>query len=230
MAKKKVVSAKDQIRQLFLNDDRLYVWKGAQDRQEVEERLEKVFLNALHILGYNSNNENFTKTPMRIARAWVEMLRGDWDTIDEVDRLLSVTFPSDQHDEMVVVSDMDAIGLCPHHFLPIEYRVTVGYLPKGPEFRVVGLSKIPRLVEVLAARAVMQETLSAHIVGCLMAYLNPMGAGVLVVGRHGCLSCRGAKQRSAIMRTTWLSGVFRDDPSIKQEFFMHATSNGTTTK
>ena len=169
-------------------------------------------------VGLNVNEENFQDTPDRYAKALIEMLRGEKDTDEQVKALLKVAFSEERNDEMIIVNNIDAVGVCPHHFLPIEYAVTVGYLPSRETFKCVGLSKLPRLVELLAARAIMRETLTVDITSALETYLAPAGAGAIVVGRHGCLSCRGAKQKRAHMVTTSVIGAFRDQPSTKEEF------------
>lgn len=185
-------------------------------------QISDAFRLIIKALGMDADDPNLIDTPGRVARMLLEMTNGQRDTDERAGILLGVTFSSKSHDEMIIVKGIEVNSLCPHHFLSILYDVAVGYLPRSPDYHVVGLSKIPRLVELLASRAVLQEDFTSDITRYLQKYLNPVGSGVIVKGRHGCLSCRGAKQRNAVMQTSSLMGIFRDNDLVKREFMILA--------
>jgi GTP cyclohydrolase I len=133
-----------------------------------------------------------------------------------VEEILSKTFPCD-FDEMVVVTDIEATGVCPHHLMPVRYTIHVGYIP-SQEGQVLGLSKIPRLVCLLAARPILQEQLTKDIADIFEDNLNPLGVMVVVSGGHSCMQCRGVRMSGSRMITSAIRGVFQDDSAAKQEF------------
>ena len=159
-------------------------------------------------------------TPLRYADSLIEMLSGMVDTNDKANDILSATFPADGYDEMVTQAGIRATGMCPHHFLPIEYTITVGYVP-SKDGQCVGLSKLARLSELLAARPIKQEKLTVDIVNYLVSALSPVGAGTIVSGVHGCMTCRGVKQRDSSTVTTCLYGSMKDDPKCRAEFLSY---------
>lgn len=168
-------------------------------------------------LGLDLNDPNFMATPDRVARAYSELCAGLYNE-DEIEEILSKTFPS-TYDEMVVVTDIDAVGLCPHHLMPVRYKIHVGYIP-AEDGRVIGLSKIPRLVCLLAARPVLQEQLTVDIADKFESALLPLGVMVVVDGGHSCMQCRGIKQINSKMITSAIKGVFREDERPRKEFLM----------
>jgi GTP cyclohydrolase I len=165
-------------------------------------------------------------TPKRVAKAWLELAEGFYNTEEKLQEILRAKFPSD-YDEMVIVRNIETVGLCPHHFLPILYDISIGYIPDKDGF-VVGLSKLPRLAELLSSKPILQEQLAVDICATLVNNLNPRGVGVIIVGRHGCMNCRGVKMRDADTVTTKLWGcILRNEDNAKEEFLMHsyASSN-----
>ena len=171
------------------------------------------------------DDPNLRDTPRRVKEAYAELLRGHSMLAKvEIDEMLSVTFPTD-HSELVVVQDIHAVGVCPHHFLPVMYAIAVGYIP---EKRAIGLSKIPRIAQSLAARAVMQEDLTNDIAEIF--YEEPLGAkgvAVLIRGFHTCMSIRGVREHSATTTTSAVRGLFLDnDKGCKDEFMRLALADG----
>lgn len=160
--------------------------------------------------------ENFQGTPKRVARAFRELCRGLYER-DEIENILSTTFPCD-YDEMVIVTDIQAVGVCPHHLMPVRYKIHVGYIP-SKDGKVLGLSKIPRLVCLLAARPVLQEQLTKDIADIFETSLNPLGVMVVISGGHSCMQCRGVKMSGSEMITSAVRGCFADDnDSSRAEF------------
>lgn len=159
---------------------------------------------------------NFFKTPQRVAKAYLEIFEGLLpESIDQLENQFSTTFPC-EYSQMILVKDIQCWSMCPHHFLPVKYQVNLAYIPND---RVLGLSKLPRLVELLAKRPVLQEQFTQDIVDYLKKYAKPQGVIVQVSGEHLCMKMRGVKSRNSIATTAALFGVFETDASAKSEFY-----------
>ncbi len=166
----------------------------------------------LQEIGENPEREGLVDTPKRIEKMYRELTRGYRQNPEEV--INSALFDVD-YDEMVVVTHINYYSLCEHHMLPFFGVAHVGYIPKG---KVVGLSKIPRIVDMYARRLQVQERMTAQIANILQDQLNPDGVGVVVEGYHMCMSMRGVEKEKAKMITSTLLGSFRNDPSTRSEF------------
>jgi GTP cyclohydrolase I len=154
-------------------------------------------------------DENFKETPRRVAKAYKELTKG----LDELENHI-VVFPSN-YDGIIHFNDIQAVGLCPHHLLPIEYKITFAYIPTG---KVLGLSKIPRIIKHLSARPVLQEDLTRDIRDYFVKKLEPLGVAVLVKGIHGCMKYRGITEAEEVT-TVNLAGTFMDIPQTREEFY-----------
>src|SRR5438477_4875428 len=163
-------------------------------------------------LGEDPDRQGLKATPERVARAMRELTDGYG--IKPEDVVAGAIFDQD-YDEMVVVKDIAFYSLCEHHMLPFFGSVHVGYLPKG---KVVGLSKIPRLVEVFSHRLQIQEQLTREIAEALNVTLAPKGVGVVVEARHLCMEMRGVERPGGHMMTSCMLGTFRRDPRTRAEF------------
>jgi GTP cyclohydrolase I len=173
-----------------------------------------VILEGLHdAFGLDLQDENFKDTPRRVARAYAEIFRGVKDTDQQVSQILGTSFPADVK-EMIVAKDVKAFSMCPHHFLPVEYNITVAYISNR---RVLGISKLARLAEVLAKRPVLQETFTEEIAEKLFTGVSASGVGVWVEGVHYCMKMRGAKQLQAKTVTSAIRGCFEED-AVRAEF------------
>lgn len=146
----------------------------------------------------------------------MELLRGSRGTEDQVKECL-VDFPGKGFDEMVLAKNVWATGLCPHHLAPIEYRISVGYIPDD-RGQVLGLSKLVRLARLLASRPVLHEQVSRDIVSVLMNRVGAKGAGCVVKGRHGCMVFRGVQSHDSEIVTSSMLGNFREDHRVRDEF------------
>ncbi|MEE9119042.1 MAG: GTP cyclohydrolase I FolE [Calditrichia bacterium] len=166
----------------------------------------------LQEIGENPDRQGLVDTPKRIEKMYRELTRGYRQNPEEV--INNALFDVD-YDEMVVVTHINFYSLCEHHMLPFFGAAHVGYIPKG---KVVGLSKIPRIVDMYARRLQVQERMTAQIANVLQDQLNPDGVGVVVEGYHMCMSMRGVEKEKAKMITSTLLGSFRDDPSTRSEF------------
>ncbi len=163
-------------------------------------------------LGEDPRRQGLTATPERVAKAMRELTDGYGVKPEDV--IADAIFDQD-YDEMVVVKDIAFYSLCEHHMLPFFGHVHVGYLPKG---KVVGLSKIPRLVEVYAHRLQLQEQMTKAIAEALNGTLEPRGVGVVVEARHLCMEMRGVETPGGRMITSCMLGTFRRDPRTRAEF------------
>ncbi|HEY0830196.1 MAG TPA: GTP cyclohydrolase I FolE [Candidatus Dormibacteraeota bacterium] len=163
-------------------------------------------------LGEDPDRQGLKSTPDRVARALRELTDGYG--VRPQDVIADAVFDQD-YDEMVVIKDINFYSLCEHHMLPFFGSVHVGYLPKG---RVIGLSKIPRLVEVFSRRLQIQEQLTRQIAEALNESLSPRGVGVVVEARHLCMEMRGVETPGGHMMTSCMLGTFRRDPRTRAEF------------
>jgi GTP cyclohydrolase I len=184
--------------------------------------VEKATKDLLKALGVDIKDVNFLETPQRVARSYQEIFHGLNDIKDEEEKLLKKAFPSD-NDEMVIIKDIHVFSMCPHHLLPVEMIVHVGYVPKG---KVIGLSKIPRIVDLYAKRPVLQEQLAVDIADSLMYHLKPLGAAVVIQGRHYCMIMRGTQKRESWTITSCVRGVFRDPNEKARDEFLKLINHG----
>jgi len=195
------------------NNDTLYkIAETLQDSNIDREKIEKSIMKMLEAFGENPEREGLQRTPERVARMYEELLSGyRLDPLEMInDALFDVTY-----DEMVLVRDIEFYSLCEHHLLPFIGRVHVAYLPKG---RVLGLSKIPRLVDMFAHRLQVQERLTRQIAEFLDELLHPAGVAVVVEALHLCATMRGVKKHGARMTTSAMFGYFRKNIATRQEF------------
>ena len=173
----------------------------------------------LELIGEDPDRPGLIATPRRVVDALVEMTSGY--SMDPA-ALLGVTFP-DTCDEMVVVGPIRFVSLCEHHMLPFTGSATVGYVPDG---RVVGLSKIPRVVVAFAKRLQVQERLTEQIADTINEVLMPKGVGVVIRAHHSCMGVRGVMQPDTVMTTSALRGVMLDKPEARAEFLAFARNGG----
>ncbi len=167
----------------------------------------------LELLGENPNREGLIKTPYRVAKSLKFLTKGYSQDPKEI--LNGALFTS-SNDEMVVVRDIEFYSMCEHHLLPIIGRVHVAYIPDG---KVVGLSKIPRVVEVFARRLQIQEQLTEQIADAISKSINPKGVAVVVHARHMCMEMRGIEKINSTTVSSALRGLFKSDLRTRNEFF-----------
>jgi GTP cyclohydrolase I len=179
------------------------------------ERLESILSDLLVELGIDINEQHFRETPKRVARLYRELTRGYRSKPEEI--LKTFTSP---HQELVVVSGIRFQSLCPHHMLIYRGTMHLGYVPNG---RIVGLSKIPRLIQAMSARLIVQEELVAEIAGAFMEHVQPLGCVVKASGTHDCVAVRGVRAAGASMTTIVQRGVFRESQDLMGEFHQAVT-------
>jgi len=174
--------------------------------------VENAVRTMLSNLGEDPDREGLKDTPKRVRKALAEMTEGYRELPADI---LSTTFEGGGYDQMVVVDNIKFYSMCEHHMLPFVGTAHVGYIPQS---RVVGLSKIPRLVHCFSKRLQIQERLTTQIAETLSETLEAQGVGVYIEANHMCVSCRGVKQQGSNMKTSCLLGVFKDQ-EVRSEFF-----------
>jgi len=175
-------------------------------------------------LGFQLAGEDLAATPARVVRSWMERL-GGYEV--DVEKVLSTTFSADAEDAgLVLLRGIEFHSSCEHHLLPFSGVAHVAYIPA--DGRVVGLSKLARTVDAYARRLQLQERMTNQIADALVEALAPTGAAVVLEGRHGCMVCRGVRQRTAVMSTSALRGVFHEDPAARSELLATISLGGPT--
>jgi GTP cyclohydrolase I len=163
--------------------------------------------------GDDPDREGLVETPARVARSYRELFAGyETDPREYMDRTFEEV---GGYDELVVLRDIPVVSFCEHHMLPVLGRAHVGYLPTD---RVVGISKLARVVQAYARRLQIQEKLTADIAGAIDGVLRPKGVGVVIEAEHSCMTLRGVNTPGASLTTSHLTGVIRDDARTRQEF------------
>ena len=198
-----------------MSDGNNNLYSAADLIQETEidqEAISQSVSRMLHAFGENLNREGLRDTPTRVARMYEELLAGyRTDPVELInDALFEVAY-----DEMVIVRDIEFYSLCEHHMLPFLGRVHVAYIPNG---RVLGLSKIPRIVDLFARRLQVQERMTRQIADFVSEVLHPAGVAVVVEALHMCSMMRGVKKHDARMTTSTMLGTFRSDLAVRMEF------------
>lgn len=176
-------------------------------------RVSTLITDLLSALGENPAREGLERTPDRVSRMYDELLAGY--RMDLPTLVNGALFEGD-YDDLVVVDNIEFTSMCEHHLLPFYGRAHVAYLPKG---RIIGLSKIPRIVEMFARRLQIQERMTRQIADAVVEVLAPAGVAVLVEGVHMCAKIRGVKKSDMHMKTRTMRGAFKEDSGLREEFF-----------
>ena len=174
----------------------------------------------LEIVGEDPAREGLLKTPARVASSLKWLTRGYG--LDAADVVGDAIF-EEQHDNMIMVRDIELYSMCEHHMLPFFGKAHVAYIPNG---RIIGLSKLPRVVDVFARRLQVQERMTEQIAQALTDILQPRGVGVVIEALHLCMMMRGVQKQNSKTITSAVRGVFRDDYKTRDEFLRLAHSNG----
>jgi GTP cyclohydrolase I len=176
------------------------------------QEFEGVIRRQLELLGEDPDREGLMRTPARVAKALAWLTRGYEMTASDV---VGTALFEEDHENMVMVRDIELYSMCEHHMLPFFGRVHVAYIPDG---RIVGLSKLPRIVEVFARRLQVQERLGEQIADAIEEVLQPKGVGVVIEAVHLCMMMRGVEKQNSRTITSSLRGVFREDARTRSEF------------
>jgi len=170
------------------------------------------YKNIIREIGEDPEREGLLNTPARAARAMQYLTRGYHQTLEEVHN--NAIFDSD-NDEMILVKNIEVYSMCEHHLLPFIGKCHVAYIPTG---KVIGLSKIARIVDMFARRLQIQENLTKQIADCLMEIIQPSGVGVIIEAQHLCMMMRGVEKQNSMMTTSMMLGSFRKDDRTRSEF------------
>jgi GTP cyclohydrolase IA len=181
-------------------------------------RIERAVREILAAIGEDPAREGLLKTPSRVARAYAELFSG---MKEDPRRHLQTVF-HERYDEIVLLRDIEFHSMCEHHLMPFTGRAHVAYLPDG---KVVGLSKLARLVEGYARRPQVQERLTTQIADALMDELHPQGAACVIEAVHTCMTLRGVHKPGSVMATSALRGVFKDNPASRAEVLSLISAN-----
>lgn len=176
------------------------------------ENIENITSTLLKEVGEDVTREGLVRTPNRVAKAWEYFSRGYRTNLDDI--INGAIFKEDIS-EMVVVRNIEYFSMCEHHLLPFFGKVHVGYIPDG---KIIGLSKIPRIVDMFSRRLQLQERLTHQIAHTIKDLLNPIGVAVVVEGRHLCMQMRGVEKQSSYATTSAMLDEFHDDSETRAEF------------
>ena len=186
--------------------------RSSKNRPRNGSALQATVSEILRLVGENPGREGLLRTPERVARMW-EFLTSGYD--QDVRKVLNGAVFREKYNEMVIVKDVDFFSLCEHHLLPFYGKAHIAYIPTG---KILGLSKIPRLVEVFSRRLQVQERMTQQIADTLYETLEPDGVAVVIEARHLCMMMRGVEKQNSVATTSAMLGSFREDARTRTEF------------
>lgn len=178
----------------------------------ITKKLEKQYFDVLEQLGEDPHREGLLKTPERVAKAMQFLTKGYAENPDEIIKKALFT---EEYSEMVIVKDIEVYSLCEHHMLPFFGKAHIAYIPDG---KIVGLSKLPRIVDVFSRRLQVQERLTLEIRDCLQRTLNPVGVAVVLECSHMCMQMRGVEKQNSVTTTSAFTGIFLKNDATRKEF------------
>ena len=188
----------------------------ADDLAQIDSK--ELIREILRRVGEDPDREGLRQTPARIVRSWKEIYGGYEQRTDDV---LVTQFQADQYDEMVLLRDIEFYSTCEHHMLPFHGKAHIGYLPNE---KVVGLSKLARVLDIYARRLQIQERMTYQIAAELQRVLRPKGVAVMIEAKHQCVCCRGVRKQEGEMVTSCMIGAFKENPATRSEFLALAKS------
>lgn len=175
------------------------------------QKIEEISKELIEAIGESPKREGLKKTPERMAKAYKKIFGGYGKDPHE----LLTEFDGEDYDEMIICKDIDFYSTCEHHFQPFFGKISIGYIPNK---KIIGISKLPRLVEIYSRRLQNQERLTMQIAKTLTELLNPKGVGVVIKGKHFCMMARGVEKQNAIMTTSYCTGLFKNNAKTRSEF------------
>ena len=190
-----------------------YVLWVKEELSAMEKHFSKVLEHLCCLTPFKLDDPNLVDTPKRLAMSYLEMFAGLGVNMDSI---ANTTFPANDYDNMVILKNIEFTSVCSHHFKSINGHVSIGYLPSKD--KVLGVSKLARIVDIYAKRPQIQEQLTNEIMYEIIRAIQPRGVGVVIEAQHNCISSRGVEKKDAVMVTSAVSGEFRTVPTIKEEF------------
>jgi len=191
----------------------VFPWENGENGEQ-DASAEDIPLRFLQYIGENPDRDGLKDTPKRMIRSWDELYGGYKQKPEDVLRLFD---NEEQYDEMVLLRDVEFFSSCEHHVLPFFGRAHIGYIPK-PGGKVVGISKLARLLDIFARRLQIQERLTKQIADAIQTHLDPIGVAVVLEAQHFCMTSRGVRKQNSVMVTSAMLGIFRDNPAARSEF------------
>ena len=180
--------------------------------EELGYGLEEITKELLGLIGEDSTRQGLIKTPKRVAESWKFLSQGYHQNLDEI---INEAIFDESAKDMIIVKDIEFYSLCEHHLIPFYGKAHVGYIPNG---KIIGLSKIPRIIDFYSRRLQVQERLTNQIATCIQDLLNPKGVAVIMEGRHFCMLMRGVQKQNSIASTSSMLGAFKDQSTTRNEF------------
>ena len=177
-----------------------------------KKRLEEITKELLELIGEDFTRQGLIKTPERVAESWKFLSQGYHQNLNDV---INEAIFDESAKDMIIVKDIEFYSLCEHHLIPFYGKAHVGYIPNG---KIIGLSKIPRIIDFYARRLQVQERLTNQIATCIQDLLNPKGVAVIMEGRHFCMLMRGVQKQNSIASTSSMLGAFKDQSTTRNEF------------
>ena len=181
-------------------------------KQNNKLKIEQLIKELLLEIGEDSNREGILRTPHRVAKSWEFLTKGYEQNLEEI--INNAVF-KENYDEMVIIKEIDFFSMCEHHMLPFFGKANVAYIPNG---KIIGLSKIPRIVDMFSRRLQVQERMTQQIAETLNTVLHPKGVAVVMEGEHMCMQMRGVEKQNSYATTSSMIGIFREDSRTRKEF------------
>jgi len=176
------------------------------------EKIKSLTTSLLKEIGEDPSREGLLNTPLRVAKAWKELSKG---YNQDLDKLINNAVFKEDYDQMVMVKDIGFYSMCEHHLLPFFGHAHVAYIPDG---KIIGLSKIPRMVDMFARRLQVQERMTQEIAAIIDDSLSPKGVAIIIEAQHMCMQMRGVQKKNSYMTTSSMLGIFRTDNKTRKEF------------
>jgi len=185
----------------------VFCWEHAQNELGPEENIKRI----LQYIGEDVEREGLRETPSRVVKSYSYIFGGYKEDVSKVMKV----FKEESSDEMIVLKDIEFYSTCEHHMQPFFGKAHIAYIPDG---KVLGVSKLARVLEIYARRLQIQERLTDQITEAIMKHLEPLGAACMIEAKHFCMICRGVEKQNSIMMTSSLKGAFKDKPEVRSEF------------